>query len=280
MRIALVESADAGRGGQSCLRGLRDGGVEVEMVDRETLDVEAVAGVDRMAVAGGDGSVGPAAAVAAAAGIPLAVIPTGTANNFADAEGLPMELGESCRLAAHGERTRPIELGRAGHVPFVNVASAGLAPVAAERAERWKRLLGPTAYVAGAVAAAIATPPLVCTVESPDTGAPVFAGRAWQVMVACSGAFGDGVRIERSDTGDGMLDLVAIAAGPRIELLRRGWWTSRGRIASQPGARSARGRAFDLSVPPGTHFNIDGEVVALGSARFVVEPGAFRLVVP
>ena len=51
-----------------------------------------------------------------------------------------------------------MELAHAGEVPFVNLASAGLAPVAAQRAIKLKRLLGPAAYSVGAAAAALPPP--------------------------------------------------------------------------------------------------------------------------
>lgn len=277
-RLALVESPDAGRGDTGCVGRLLEGGVEVESFHRARVGEIPAAGFDRIVVAGGDGSVGPAAEAAARAGVPLAVIPTGTANNFAAAVGLPTEVGEACSLAARGERTRSMELGFAGTVPFVNLASAGLAPVAARRAKRLKRALGPTAYAVGAAAAAASTPPLPCEVEA--AGRDVFSGRVWQVMVASSGAFGPGVRVEGTDPGDGALDFVAVPAGPRFDLLRRGWWIMRGRIASQPGAVYARADEFEVDVPDGTEFNIDGEVVALGPARFSIERDAFELVVP
>ena len=89
---------------------------------------------DRVAVAGGDGSIGPAAAAASRAALPLAVIPCGTANNFARALEIPQELEEACRLAATGTRIRPVELCWLGERPFVNCASAGLAVAAAPTA--------------------------------------------------------------------------------------------------------------------------------------------------
>ena len=44
---------------------------------------------ERIAVAGGDGTIGPLAALAGRLGVPLAVIPAGTANDFARVHGLP-----------------------------------------------------------------------------------------------------------------------------------------------------------------------------------------------
>ena len=58
-----------------------------------------------------------------------------------------------------GERTRRLELARLGGRPFVNVASPGLAPVAAARRSGLKSALGPLAYAAGALQAAVTARP-------------------------------------------------------------------------------------------------------------------------
>jgi diacylglycerol kinase (ATP) len=278
--LALLVSADAGPGtdAETLTSRLERHGARVESFPRGELDAAEAIAPDRLAVAGGDGSVGPAAERAARMGIPLAVLPTGTANNLAAAQGIPTDLDRACELAARGERTRPVELAHAGDVPFLNLASAGLAPVAAERAVKLKRVLGPAAYTVGAAAAAFTTPPVPCEVRA--NGRRAFAGRTWQVMVASSGAFGAGVRVEGTDTADGALDVVVLEAGPRTELIRRGWWMRQGRIATQPGAISARAPVLEIDVPDGTPFNVDGEVLRLGATRFTVERGAVRLVVP
>lgn len=252
-------------------------GAGVEAFEREDGERAAGSGADRLVVAGGDGSVGPAAAAAGAAGVPLAVIPVGTANNFARTAGVPADLQEACAVAAGGQELRPMELGRAGDVPFVNLASAGLAPVAARRAERWKRVLGPTAYAVGAAAAAMSTPPLDCRVTA--DGATAFEGPAWQVMFAVSGGFGPGIRVEPADTSDGQLDLVVLPAGRRRELVRRGYRLRAGELVTQPGVQHARSQAFEVEVPDGAPFNVDGEVVELGPARFSVKRAGFQLVV-
>lgn len=280
MTTALIVSPDSGGGfdPDQIVGRLHGLGVEVRSFGREDLDRVRDAEPDRILVAGGDGSLGRAAELAGRLGVPLAVVPVGTANNFAAAKGIPGDLEEACRLAARGERTRPCELGWAGPIPFVNLASAGLAPVAAERAARWKRALGPAAYSFGAAAAAATAAPIECEVTT--DGRSPFSGSAWQVMVAVTGAFGPGVRVEGTDPADGALDLVVFPAGPRRQLLRRGWWMRQGRVASQPDTVRERAPSFQLSVAAGTRFNVDGEVVELGEVHFTVKPAAFELVVP
>ena len=57
--------------------------------DVDEVEAAVESGAERIVVAGGDGSIAPVAAAAGAAGIPLAVVPAGTANDFARRIGLP-----------------------------------------------------------------------------------------------------------------------------------------------------------------------------------------------
>ncbi len=154
---------------------------------------EAVGHPDRIVIASGDGTIAPAAATAAELGVPLGVIPGGTANDFARVNGLPFDPVEAARLAATGTELRPLELGRlATGRPFVNSAAAGLASVAGRRAQPLKSRYGPLAYGIGAARAAASGRPLPVCVRV--DGAEVFDGDVWQVIVACTGAFGGGIR--------------------------------------------------------------------------------------
>ena len=276
--IALIANPGSG----SCdpaevERRLRDGGAEVERFELERAEQAASAGADRVAVAGGDGSVAPGAAAAAAAGVPLAVIAAGTANDFARRFGLPQAMAEACRLAVGGQRTRLLELGRMDGRPFVNVASLGLPAPAARRASSWKSALGPLAYAAGAAVAGATAKPVRC--RALCDGSAVHDGPAWQVTVACSGAFGAGSQIEEADPSDRLLDLIAVAAGPRFKLVRLAYGLRRGGLARQPGVRHARGERIEVIASPGAAYNVDGEVVRAGSASFSVDERRFQLVV-
>jgi diacylglycerol kinase (ATP) len=283
MRLALIANAASGGGldVDALAHALRAEGAEVGVHGCDAEDVEAArrSAPDRIAVAGGDGTIGPAAEAAGALGVPLAVVPAGTANDFARANGLPVERRAACRLAVRGERTRPLELGRlADGRPFVNVASAGLASVAARRAQPLKPRLGPLAYAVGAARAALTGRPLPARVRA--DGREVFAGDGWQVIVAVTGAFGGGSGVGASDPDDGVLDVVVIRAGTRIGLVRRAWGLRRHTIAEQRGVPHHRARVVEVLLPPGTEFNVDGEVRDHGMERMTVRARAFALVVP
>jgi diacylglycerol kinase (ATP) len=248
-------------------------GCEPEELERAARDSP-----DRFAVAGGDGTIAPVADLAGRLGVPLAVIPGGTANDFARAAGLPLDPIAAAELAVSGTTLRRFELGRLGDGrAFVNVASAGLASVAARRAAPLKPRLGPLAYAVGAVRAAATAAPLRCAVRA--DGATVFAGDAWQVILAVTGAFGAGSGIAAADPADGVLDVAILPAGSRIGLARRAWGMRRHTIAEQRGVEHHRGAVVAVDVPPGTEFNADGELRESGLERVTVEHDAYALVV-
>ena len=139
--IALLANPESGSGGAEDIeRGLRARGLDVVRFELDRAADVAAAAPERVIVAGGDGSIGPAAEAAANARAPLGVVPVGTANDFARALGLPDDPAEATELAATGERRKCLDLGRVGRRPFVNAASAGLSPVAARKAHGLKRL--------------------------------------------------------------------------------------------------------------------------------------------
>jgi YegS/Rv2252/BmrU family lipid kinase len=281
VRIALAANRASGGGldPEPLLAEMRTRGAEVAGFGCEQDDLERAAawGPDRLAVAGGDGTIGPVAELAGRLDVPLAVIPTGTANDFARAYGLPADPHAAAALAVEGSQTRPLELGRlADGRPFVNVASAGLASVAARNAQPLKPRLGPLAYGVGAVRAAARERPLPVSVRADSRN--VFDDAAWQVIVAVSGAFGGGSGVAEADPDDGVLDVVIVPAGSRVGLARRAWGLRARTIAQQRDVPHERARVVEVELPEGSEINVDGEIRDGGLERVTVEPRAFRLV--
>ena len=278
LRVALVANAASGNSDPDrCAEWLRTFGAEVEPFTIDQLDRAVAAGADRLVVAGGDGSIAPVAAAAGRAETPLAVLPAGTANDFARRMGIPPKMGPAARLAARGTEVKQLELGWMDDRPFVNVASAGLPGPAARTAKAWKKPLGPLGYAAGALLAGITARAVSVEVSCDDGG--LFAGDAWQVTVAASGAFGAGSRIDEADPHDGKLEVIAVEAGPRPGLVALAYRLRAGSVGEHKRAQHARCEHASLSLEGRTEFNVDGEVVESGSVRFRGEADAFSLVV-
>jgi diacylglycerol kinase (ATP) len=277
----LLSNPESGAGAaRDVERLLRSRRPNLTPLGLDQLDRAARTAAERYVVAGGDGSIGCVAELAARAGVPLAVIPVGTANDFARALEIPLDPEEASAVAATGLETRRVDLAwiagpGIGRRPFLNAASVGLSPMAAHKARGLKGALGPLAYTLGALRAGLTARPirgrLVCD------GDEAFAGEAWQVTVASTGAFGGGAEID-ADPHDGRLDAVVIEAGSRPSLVLRAYGMRAGSVASQRGVQSFTATAIELEVPPGTSYNVDGELIQGGPARFEVEPLAVEVV--
>jgi len=96
---------------------------------------------------GGDGTVSAIAGVTLETGIPLGVIPRGTANAFAVALGLPTDLKRACETIAAGN-TRMVDAAYCNDVPMVLLAGVGFEAGMVNNADReLKNRLGTLAYV-------------------------------------------------------------------------------------------------------------------------------------
>jgi len=274
VRLALVANVKSGRGLDPAWLVSLLGDAEVFGLD----ELGRIADVDRIVVSGGDGTIAPVAERAGELGVPLAVIPGGTANDFARANGIPPDPRAAAELATSGSALRALELGRLSTGrPFVNVASAGLSSIAGRRAQPLKSRFGPLAYGMGAVRAAATGRPLGVIVRV--DGEAVFDGDAWQLMVACTGAFGGGSGIGTADATDGELDVVIVPAGSRATLARRAWGLRTQTIERQRAVPHFEGRVVEVALPVGAELNVDGEFVDGGLDRVTARAGAFELVV-
>jgi diacylglycerol kinase (ATP) len=284
-RLAALLGADGAAVSVTAIQDLArgdGGGLDAAQLDRATRTLSEAGAPDRLVVAGGDGSIGVAALLAAHLGIPLAVVAAGTANDFARALGLPCDIEGACALARDpGAATRHAELGLAGGEPgrpFVNAAATGLSVAAAREAGPHKRRLGALAYAAGAIKAAARARPVRCAVDADGTRA--FEGRAWQVVVGATGAFGGGSEIGGTRAGDGLLDVALVPAGSRLGLARRAYGMRRGQLTRQSGVAHHRGATIEVRVTGAEAvFNVDGEVCRCEPARFTLRPGGVRVVV-
>lgn len=78
-------------------------------------------------VAGGDGTVDNVVNHMKALGIdiPIAILPVGTANDFAKFIGMPEDIEEACRQILNS-KSKKVDIGKINDKYFLNVASTGL----------------------------------------------------------------------------------------------------------------------------------------------------------
>lgn len=241
------------------------------------------AGVERLLVAGGDGTWHWAAQGLAGGETALAPIPLGTGNDLARELGYPLapERAFGCALAGGVER---IDLGRfdlpgGGERRFCGVAGVGFDAAVAEHARsrvRWLR--GPAVYAwATLVTLARYRPPAIELVA----GDRRWAGEVYFVAFANTSHYGGGMRIApEADPADGRLDVLIVRRTSRRRLLAVFPKVYRGRHLGHPAVELWRIAGCELRCASSQPINADGEglgetagrplVVGLGAAELAV----------
>ena len=242
------------------------------------------AGASLVFVAGGDGTVRGCAEALACTGVPLAIVPLGTANLTARALGVPARAGRAVE-AGFGGRDLTIDLGHVTCVGadgtwFTAMAGIGLdAAVVAAAGERLKRRLGWAAYAA-AGARRLALPPREFTICL--DGAEPLRRRARSVVVANAGLLPGGFTLlPGARLDDGVLDVGILAPSGGWDWIRlAGRVVARGRRQDRALER-LQARYVQVSAEAVLPRQVDGEIVSPGRALTVsVCPGTLVVRLP
>jgi diacylglycerol kinase family enzyme len=247
------------------------------------------AGASLVFAAGGDGTVRACAEALAGTGVPLAIVPLGTANLTARALGVPGRADRAVE-AGFGGRECKIDLARidgsgidgsgAGGTWFAAMAGIGLdAAVVGATREQLKRRFGWVAYAA-AGATRLALPPRDFTVRLDD--AEPLRRRARCVVVANAGLLPGGFTLlPGARLDDGLLDVGILAPAGAWGWLRvAGWVLARGRRQDRALERF-QARHVQISADVDLPRQVDGEIVTPGRTLSVsVCPRALTVRLP
>lgn len=177
--------------------------------------------VDRLAVAGGDGTlhevVRGLVAASALGTVTLGVIPTGTENIFATTIGVT-SIEEGFDLLDHGERRR-IDVGFAGGEPFVVSCIAGVpAQVSVATSSDLKERFGSLAFVVAGLQELTAFEGFQIDLTTSSNGEEAtWSGEVLCVLVGNVLRFVN--RGGQADVEDGLFDIVLIEQMPATEIL-------------------------------------------------------------
>jgi diacylglycerol kinase family enzyme len=139
-------------------------------------------GADRIVIGGGDGTLSKALPVLLKLKKPLAVLPLGTANDFARTIALPADPLKAAEIALGG-REHKIDVGLANGRPYLNVASVGVASEVIKRQSKaLKRTWRVLAYAISLMQATRRIQPFFVELEIDD--APRWSAAVYQVASA------------------------------------------------------------------------------------------------
>ncbi|MFV0259551.1 MAG: diacylglycerol/lipid kinase family protein [Acidimicrobiales bacterium] len=229
----------------------------------------------RLVVAGGDGLLHHALPAVAGTDVVVAVIPTGTGNDFGRAMHLPANL-ERAVLAALGPPRTVDLISAPGGAYAATVVTAGFSSLANAAADRFPKPMGGQRYTAAALAALPRLTPFPVTIrlEGDQHPSQRVEQEALLVAVANTRCFGAGMIVAPdADPTDGHLDVVVIGAVSRFTFTRMLPTVFFGRHVDHPAVTTYR--ATQVSVEIDAQMWADGERFVPGPYR--AAPRALRL---
>ncbi|WP_425301419.1 lipid kinase YegS [Pseudomonas putida] len=245
-----------------------------EAGDAQRLVAEALAaGYTHVVAGGGDGTLRDVAEAMGQANTQasLALLPLGTANDFAKAAGVSLQPAEA--LALLDMPARPIDLGKVGDQMFLNMATGGFgSQVTANTSEDLKKVLGAAAYLFTGLSRFSELQAASVELTGPDFH--------WQGDLLALGigngrqAGGGQVLCADALVDDGLLDIAILPAPQEVVGALRELLAGEGLFVR------ARLPWVEIKSSQGLDINLDGEPLQADSLRFEALPAALRLHLP
>ena len=281
---------------REAVSALRDSGVRLDVRvtweggDAERYVAEAIAdGVDVVIAGGGDGTLSEVATTLAhrdesAEALPaLALLPLGTANDFASACGIPADPEAALRLVRDGAALPMdlLKLDANGQAHWAaNLASGGFGTeVTTETHEGLKKLLGGLAYVVTGLSKLGRIEPQRARLRGP--------GFAWEGEFIALGigngrqAGGGQALCPEALIDDGLLDVTVVPPLQGELLATVGTALAAGKDAALDGVAVRRQLSWiEIEAPQPLTLNLDGEPVQAMAFRIQCMPKRLRMHLP
>ncbi|MCP9888117.1 lipid kinase [Cyanobium sp. ATX 6A2] len=239
---------------------------------------------DAMVVAcGGDGTVSAVAGVLAGTAIPLGVIPRGTANAFASALGIPLNLSEACRVLLVGHERR-LDTALCNDTPMVLLAGLGFEAGMVERASRdLKNRLGTLAYVLAGAQQLLSQQPFQASLTIDGTTSELQAAAITVANVApgtsvLAQGFGEVI------PDDGLLEVTVATPANRLQGLNALAALMTSAVVqsptSHPDLLGLRAREIHIVTDSPQRLVVDGEMITTDSVHIRCRPESLSVITP
>ncbi|PSR16594.1 lipid kinase [filamentous cyanobacterium CCP3] len=254
-----------------------------EIIDHILSKNEHDMGRSLIIASGGDGTVSAVAGATMGTGIPLGVIPRGTANAFSVGLGIPTNLRAACETILAGN-THVIDAARCNDIPMILLAGVGFEAGMVDGASRQlKNELGNLAYVLSGVRQLAAAAPFTATLEiegevsTVTTNAITVANVAPPTSVLAQG-LGEVI------PDDGLLEVTISTSTTRLQginalasLMAAAAW---GNPTQRDDITCLRTNRLKITTDPPQKLVIDGEIVEANPVLFECLPQALTVFAP
>ena len=288
LHVLMNAAAGSGAAAAEKLAGqLRDAGVAavVEPIDPARLPerIRELGSLDRLGVAGGDGTIRTAAELLRGSATVLVPFPTGTLNHFARRLGIADAAQAGAAAAGGGSRPTSMGVLRDGReYAFLNTAVVGAYPDVIRLRERLRPVLGkwPAGFVAGVIMW-VRWPCFDLTIRTEDRELRRHTPMIW--IGTGPGTFPAPHEAPLAGRGDG-LELVLLPPGGRrhgVRLFRSLWARRRGRGPETVGLEVLRATEVEIdSRHHHLHLTLDAEpIVVKPPVRITLEEGSLQVAV-
>lgn len=248
-------------------------------------------GYDRVAVFGGDGTLNETGNGLVGTGAALAIVATGSANDWVRQFPIPTDIEAAVRLAYEGRRVRVdagvVEYGTLDHEPrrryFFNMIGAGFD---AEAAERVNRFGGVLKVMPGTL------PSLICVILTLFTyrfptmtlrldGREVTIPRGVLSIFGLCGYIGGGMWVlPAASPYDGLIDVMWAHGLSRPAILYLMTKIYKGKHIEHPKVELTRAARVEVTSDPPLIWHVDGEILGRLPITVQVVPKALDVVMP
>ncbi len=237
-------------------------------------------------VAGGDGTINYVVNLMKRRGldVPVAVLPTGTANDFARMLDVPPDLARACRRILTGT-VEEVDLGKANGEYFVNVFSCGLFTEVSQKTPTvLKNTFGKLAYYVGGLGELPNFRKMNISIE---TEAGRYEGTSLIFFVFNGRTAGQMRFAYLSQIDDGLLDVLVVKGDSPIDtirtlfhFIRRNTGLAKGAGSYPPGVVHLQARQIAIHSYSDEPTDVDGQAGPRFPVRITCEKGALRVVRP
>jgi len=234
--------------------------------------------IDAVIVGGGDGTLNAAAPGVMQTGLPLGILPLGTANDFARTLGIPATLEQAVQIITDGQ-LRAVDLGEVNQHLFLNVSSIGFSAelarnLTAESKKRW----GVGGYALAALRLLRQSRPFRAPLIQEEPRTPI---RTVQVSVGNGRFYGGGMTVEaRAAPDDGLLDVYSLEVRHSWQLIALLPFLRRGTQGRWRNVRTFSTTALTIETRRPHYINADGEIIGQTPAHFRLIAGAIQVYAP
>ncbi len=234
--------------------------------------------VDFVIIGGGDGTLNSAAPGLVDTGLPLGVLPLGTANDFARTVGIPREIRQAVQVIANGQQ-RIVDLGEVNGHLFFNVSSIGFsAALARGLSAKSKKRWGTLGYALAAFKLLKQSRPFRVEIEHDGIKERV---RTVQVSVGNGRFYGGGMAVADSAApDDGLLDVYSLEVSHWWEMVALIPFIRKGTHGRWRKVRAFSAKQLTLNTTRPHDINADGELIGKTPAVFGIREKAIQVFAP